>query len=109
MSGNAKIEGKVDVNEFVSQAAGLAKLLDAGTALLYNASGKTVTFYCYNGGDVVMLIPYCKPTIASGYSGIVAAGGSSFKVFADNKGDAEFRVKPNKAYVFKGPGMVEQV
>ncbi len=109
MSTSANIEGKVDINEFVSQAAGLAKALDAGTALLYNASGKTVTFYCYNGGDVVMMVPYCKPTIASGYSGLIAAGGTSFKVFADNKGDAEFRVKPNKAYVFKGPGMVEQV
>jgi len=109
MSKNVKVEGKVDLNQFVSQATGLAKALDAGTALLYNASAKKVTFYCYNGGDVVMLVPYCKPTIASGYSGIIAAGGSSFKVFADNKGDAEFRVKPNKAYVFKGPGMVEEV
>lgn len=109
MASKMNVNGKVDLNTFVDQAAGLAKALDAGTALVYNASNKTVGFYCYNGGDFVMAVPYSKPTIAHGYSGVVAAGGSVFKVFADNKGNAEFLVKPNMAYVYKGPGMVEQV
>ncbi len=109
MGANMNVNGKVDLNTFVDQAAGLAKALDAGTALVYNNSGKTVAFYCYNGGDFVMAIPYSKPSIAQGYSGTIAAGGSVFKVFADNKGDAEFLVKPNHAYVYGGPGKIEQV
>lgn len=109
MTSEMKVNGKIDLNTFVSQAAGLAKALDAGTALVYNASNKTVGFYCYNGGDFIMAVPYSKPSIAHGYSGVIAAGGSVFKVFADNKSNTEFLVKPNMAYVYKGPGMVEQV
>ncbi|MGB5452308.1 MAG: hypothetical protein WBM71_04570 [Sedimenticolaceae bacterium] len=109
MASKMKLSGKVDVNTFVDQAAGLAKALDAGTALVLNESGKSVTFYCYNGGDFIMAVPYSKPTIAQGYSGTIAAGGSVFKVFADNKGNAEFLVKPNKAYIYRGPGKIEEV
>lgn len=109
MASEMKVSGEVDLNTFLDQAASVAKSLDAGTALVYNSSNKTVEFYCYNGGDPFMAVAYSKPTIAHGYSGVVAAGGSVFKVFADNKGNTEFLVKPNKAYVYKGPGMVEQV
>lgn len=109
MTSKMNVDGKIDLNTFLDQAASLAKALDAGTALVYNASNKKVGFYCYNGSDLVKAIPYSKPTIAHGYSGVIAAGGSVFKVFADNKSDAEFLVKPNMAYVYKGPGMVEQV
>lgn len=105
----AIINGKVDLNEFAKQAGSAAKGLDAGTALLYNASKSSVQFYCYNGGDFIQAIPYSKPTIASGYAGTIAAGGSNFKVFADNKGDAEFLVKPGRAYIFHGKGAVEEV
>jgi hypothetical protein len=101
--------GKVDLNTFVDQAAKLAKSLDAGTSLLYNNSGKKANFYCYNGGDFVMAVPYSKPAIAAGCSGLIAAGGTVFKVFADNKGDAEFLVKPNRAYVYGGPGNVREL
>ncbi|MCB2111302.1 MAG: hypothetical protein H6895_07300 [Defluviimonas sp.] len=109
MGGEMNVTGKVDINTFVDQAAKLAKGLDAGTSLLYNNSGKKANFYCYNGGDFVMAIPYSKPTIATGCSGLIAAGGSVFKVFADNKGDAEFLVKPNRAYVYGGPGDVREL
>lgn len=109
MPGTANITGKVDLNTFVDQAAHLAKSLDAGTSLLYNNSAGTAKFYCYNGGDFVMAIPYSKPSIAKGCSGLIAAGGTVFKVFADNKGDAEFLVKPNRAYVYGGPGDVREL
>lgn len=103
------VSGKADVNEFVNQAAKLAKSLDAGTALIYNDSKKNVQFYCYNGGDFIKAIPYAKPSIAHGYTGTVAAGGSVFKVQPGNNGDAEFLVKPNHAYVYRGKGAVEEV
>ncbi len=109
MASKMKVNGEVDVNTFVDQAAGIAKALDAGTALVYNNSNKTVQFYCYNGGDIFMTIPFVKPVIAHGYSGLVAAGGSMFKVFADNKSEGEFLVKPNHAYVYRGPGKIEAV
>jgi len=41
MASKMKLSGKVDVNTFVDQAAGLAKALDAGTALVLNESGKS--------------------------------------------------------------------
>lgn len=107
-SKSMNVEGKVDLNTFVDQATGIAKSLDAGTALIYNNSGKPVQFYCYNGGDIFMWVAYAKPTIAHGYSGLVAAGGSHFKIFADNRGDSEFRVKPGCAYVYHGRGAIEQ-
>lgn len=109
MNSSATVTGKVDLNVFVDQAAKLAKSLDAGTSLLYNNSGKSARFYCYNGGDFVMAVPYSKPTIANGCSGLIAAGGTVFKVFADNKGEAEFLVKPNKAYVYGGTGDVREL
>ncbi len=103
------VNGKVDLNTFVDQAAKLAKGLDANTALIYNHSGHTVRFYCYNGGDFIKAISYSKPNIANGYSGEIAAGGSVFKVHPNDKGDDEFLVKPRKAYVYKGPGKIDQV
>lgn len=109
MTSAMNMTGEVDLNTFVDQAATLAKSLDAGTSLLYNNSGSTASFYCYNGGDFVMAVPYSKPTIATGCSGLIAAGGSVFKVFADNKGDAEFLVKPNRAYVYGGRGNVREL
>ncbi len=107
--GKMAINGKADVNEFVDQAAKLAKSLDAGTALIYNATKHNIQFYCYNGGDFIKAIPYAKPNIAHGYTGTIAAGGSVFKVQPNNKGDAEFLVKPRHAYVYRGVGAVEEV
>ncbi|MEP6018898.1 MAG: hypothetical protein ABJ251_10525 [Paracoccaceae bacterium] len=103
------VNGKVDLNTFVDQAAKLAKKLDAGTALIYNHSGKMVRFYCYNGGDFVKAIAYSKPNIATGYCGEIAAGGSVFKVHPDKNGKNEFLVKPGHAYVFKGAGKIDQL
>ncbi len=106
MSKSIDINGKVDLNEFVSQAAAAAKTLDASTALIMNNSGKAVAFYCYNGGDLVKAVPFSKPLIAAGYSGLLSAGGTTFKVYPDNKADTEFIVKPHKAYVYEGPGKI---
>lgn len=103
------VNGKVDLNTFVDQAAKLAKSLDANTALIYNHSGHTVKFYCYNGGDFIKAIAYSKPNIASGYAGEIAAGGSVFKVHPNNEGKHEFLVKPNRAYIYRGPGKIEPV
>lgn len=103
------VNGKVDLNTFVDQAAKLAKELDAGTALIYNHSGKAVRFYCYNGGDFITAVAYSKPNIANGYSGEIAAGGSTFKVHPDDNEKNEFLVKPRHAYVFKGAGKIDQL
>ena len=103
------IVGKIDVNEFAAQAAKAARSLDANTAVIHNDSGGTVRFYCYNGGDLVMTVPFSSPTIADGYSGLIAAGGSTFKVYPDNAAGTQILVKPRHAYVFDGVGKVREL
>jgi hypothetical protein len=50
-----------------------------------------------------------NPLVAPGYYGTVAASGVSFKIHPNNKREAEFVVSPGKAYIYRGPGAVEQV
>jgi hypothetical protein len=47
--------------------------------------------------------------VAPGYYGRVAASGVSFKIHPNNKREAEFIVSPGNAYIYRGPGPVEQV
>ncbi|MCP5086032.1 MAG: hypothetical protein GY952_04400 [Rhodobacteraceae bacterium] len=105
MASNVEVDG----NGLVKQAAGIVTSLSGNTAALHNACGKDLKFYCYNSSDVIFLISNTKPFIANNSWGEIAAAGKHFKVHPDDETDHEFLAKPGKAYVYRGPGKVEEV
>lgn len=113
MSANANVNASVNLNKFYDQARkDVGKLLDgAGVhgAVIFNATGKTVTFYAYNYIDTVYWIDAQHTKIADDHHGTVAAAGSFFKIHPDKHVDNEFLVEPHKAYVYHGPGKLEKL
>ena len=77
--------------------------------MIYNDTKDSVTFQVYNYIDVVYWKDAMHALVAPGYYGTVAASGVSFKIHPNNKREAEFLVSPGKAYIYRGPGAVEQV
>ena len=109
----ATLDAKMNVNKFYDTARqDIGKLISGaaiGSAVIYNDSGKEVTFNVYNYIDTVYLIPAQKTLVASGYYGSVAASGKAFKILPNGDKSAEFLATPGNAYVYKGRGKVETV
>lgn len=109
----AELEATIDLNEFYRLArediGKLFKGVGVNSALIFNASGKSTTFFVYNYIDTVYWVSAQKTLVADGFYGAVAASGAFFKIHPnDNKGE-EFLVKPNAVYVYHGPGKIEAV
>ncbi len=107
------INAEMDITKFYELASkDIGKLLaSAGvnSAIIYNDSGKLVTFKVYNYIDTVHWIAAQSVKVANSYSGAVAASGAFFKIHPDGKADDEFLVAPNEAYIYRGPGKLERV
>jgi hypothetical protein len=103
----------VDLNQFYEQArkdiASLIGGMGVNSAAIFNASKDNVTFHAYNYIDSVHWVDAMRTLVAPGHYGTVAASGNFFKVHPNNKREEEFLVSPGKAYVYKGPGALEQV
>ena len=106
---NANLNAELDVNHFVDQASDLLAHAGVNTALIYNNSGKLVTFEVYNYIDNVNWVPAQKTLIADHYCGSVAASGSFFKIHPNGNSAEEFLVAPHKAYIYDGPGKLRKV
>lgn len=111
MDVSAKLKG--DVNKFVDQlrdgVAGIADQLKIGKAIIFNNTDKPVNFYVYNYADTVYWVSAMHVLVAPGKAGAVSASGVSFKIHPNDNKDQEFLVDPKKAYVYNGPGDVEEV
>jgi hypothetical protein len=103
----------VDLNQFYEEARkDIGSLLEGARvngAVIFNATKDNVTFHVYNYIDTVYWVDAMKTLVAPGHYGTVAASGSFFKIHPNNKKEEEFLVVPGKAYVYKGPGALEQV
>jgi len=110
---DANIEATVDLNKFYKSAskdiAAMTGSAGIEAAVIFNASPKPVTFVVYNYIDTVYLVPAQKVLVAPNKHGTVAASGKFFKIHPDGNAGQEFLVAPKTAYVFNGPGDVEQV
>lgn len=104
---------KGNVNKFVDQvrsATGeIADQLKINKSVVINATDKPVNFYVYNYVDNVYWISAMHTLVAPGKVGAVMASGKAFKVHPDDKKEQEFLVTPGKAYVYRGPGDIEEV
>lgn len=108
---SAELEAEINLNEFYKDARDDVKKLlkSVNSAVIFNASGKDVTFYVYNYIDTVFWVSAQKTKIADGYYGDVAASGTFFKIHPNDNSSDEFLVAPGNAYVYKGPGKIEKV
>lgn len=110
---DANIEASVDLNKFYESASKDIAAMIGGSAIeaavIFNASPKPVTFVVYNYVDTVYLVPAQKVLVAPNKYGTVAASGKFFKIHPDGSAGQEFLVAPKTAYVYAGPGDVEQV
>jgi hypothetical protein len=108
---NTKFKG--DANKFADQVRegveSIAGQLKIGKALIFNGTDKPVNFYVYNYIDTVYWVAAMHTLVAPGKVGAVAASGTSFKVHPDDDKAKEFLVDPGKAYLYGGPGDVEEV
>ena len=108
-----EVEVTVDLNQFYQDAReDIGKLIggaEVKAAVIFNNSGRAVTFFVYNYTDGVNWVPAQKTLVANGHQGIVAASGVYFKIHPNNNKDAEFLVEPGHAYVFHGQGKLEPV
>ena len=107
----ANLEANLDINKFYETARKDIKslLTSVNGAAIYNASGSNVTFYVYNYSDGVNLIEAHHFLVAPDYYGTAAASGKFYKVMPNKNKDEEFLVAPNKAYIYRGPGKIEEV
>jgi hypothetical protein len=107
------ITGRVNLNKFVDQvrsATGeIADQLKINKAVVINATEKPVNFYVYNYVDNAYWISAMHTLVAPGKVGAVMASGKAFKVHPDDKKDQEFLATPGKAYIYRGPGDIEEV
>ncbi len=107
------VEVKGNLNKFYEQvSADLPKLLEGaaiGSAIIFNNTDKAVNFYVYNYIDNIYLVSAMHTLVAPGKAGRVAASGKSYKVHPNDDKRQEFLVDPNKAYVYGGPGDIENV
>jgi hypothetical protein len=103
---------KADANKGLDQIkemlAGAIKGIGVEAAVIYNNTKENVTFYVYNYIDVAYLISAQKTLVAPAHYGRVAASGAEFKIHPNDNKDHQFLVRPGKAYVYSGPGMVEE-
>jgi len=110
---STNLDAKIDINDFQKLAReDISKLIKGaavGSALIFNASGKPVTFYVYNYIDVVYWISAQKTKVAHGYHGTVTASGKVFKIHPNKEKGDEFTVVPNGAYIYRGPGKLEHI
>lgn len=108
-----ELDATLNLNDFYDTARTDIALLIGGAevkaAAIFNSSGQDVTFSVYNYTDVVNWVPAQRALVANDFSGIVAASGVLFKIHPNNDKGAEFIVAPGKAYVFHGPGKIEEV
>jgi len=110
---NAQLDASIDLNQFYELAReDISKLIGGAAvkaAVIFNASGKDVTFYVYNYIDTVYWVDAQHTLIANEHFGTVAASGAFFKIHPDKNKDEEFLVEPGYAYVYTGPGKLEKV
>lgn len=106
-----KVKG--NLNQFVEQVkdgvSEIADQLKINKALIYNNTGEPVNFYVYNYIDTAYWISAMHTLVAPGKVGSVAASGVSFKVHPNDNKKHEFLVDPRKAYIYNGPGDIEEV
>ncbi|WP_417552675.1 hypothetical protein [Marinomonas fungiae] len=104
---------KIDINKFYELAReDISKLIDGAavnSSAIFNASGEDVNFAVYNYIDVFYEIPAQEGLVAKDYYGTVAASGTHFKVNPNKVVAHQFLVKPGKAYVYRGPGKLEEI
>ncbi|MBI6629932.1 hypothetical protein [Pontibaca salina] len=102
-----------DANKFVDQVTkgigDIAQQLKVNKALVFNHTDKPVNFYVYNYADNLYWISAMHTLVAPGKVGAVAASGVSFKVHPGDNTEHQFLVEPGKAYLYHGPGSVEEV
>jgi hypothetical protein len=103
----------VDLNQFYTEARkDISSLIGAAAvngAVIFNDSKDNVTFHVYNYIDTVHWIDAMRTLVAPGHYGTVAASGDFFKIHPNNRKEEEFLVAPKKAYVYKGPGALQEV
>lgn len=107
----ANIQG--DLNKFYQDARqDIASLLGAAgvkSAVIFNDTPNPVQFYVYNYIDTAYWVSAAKPLAAAGKYVTVAASGDQYKIHPNDEKNHQFLVAPGKAYVYKGPGDVEEV
>ncbi len=103
----------IDANQFYEQARkDIGSLIGAAgvnSAVIFNGTKDNVTFHVYNYIDSVHWVDAMRTLVAPGHYGTVVASGKFFKIHPNNRREEEFLVAPEKAYVYKGPGALEQV
>lgn len=108
-----KVNLEGDANKFVDQIKGgigdIAEQLKVNASLIFNNSSKPVNFYVYNYADSVFWISAMHTMVAPNKVGKVAASGVAFKVHPDDNKDHEFLVEPHKAYIYWGPGSIDEI
>lgn len=108
---NVELSG--DVNTFYKDAREDISKLIAGasvdSAVVFNNTKEPVTFYVYNYIDTVYWVSAQRTLVAPGRYGTVVASGKFFKVHPNDNKDLEFLVAPGKAYVYNGPGSINEV
>lgn len=95
-----------DVREDIK---GLIKGAKVDSAVIFNDTQQPVTFFVYNYVDTVYMVSAQKSLAAPGRYTTVAASGAFYKIHPNDNKSHEFLVAPGKAYVYKGPGDVEEV
>lgn len=103
----------MDANQFYKDAREDLKSLIAGaavrSAVIFNDTKESVTFFVYNYIDIIYAIDATKALVAPGHYGTVAASGDFYKVHPNQRKEQEFLVAPGKAYIYKGPGAIQEV
>lgn len=104
---------EVKVNELHDQlrkdVGEVAQALKIGKAAILNATSKPVNFYVYNYVDSAYWISAMHTLVAPGKVGAVMASGAAFKVHPDDNKTHEFLVTPGRAYIYRGPGDIDEM
>lgn len=110
---DASIDIKGNLNKFTDQVKSgigdIAQQLKVNKAAVLNATDKPVNFYVYNYIDNAYWISAMHALVAPGKVTALMASGVAFKVHPNDVKNHEFLVTPGKAYIYKGPGDVEEV
>ncbi len=109
---SVEINGE-QVESIIATFRGVAETLIRGaavnSAVILNVTRQPVTFYAYNYIDVLYAVDAQHTLLAPGRHGTVAASGNRFKVHPNKNADEQFLVEPGHAYIYRGPGDIDEV